>query len=288
MRAIALLAALLLLPRPAAAQDSAALGLSYTTYVAGMTVMTAEADVELTPQGYRVDFASRTAGTYGVLFRGETRSLAQGAWAGALVAPARFAVAGEWRGKPRRTLIEYQSGVPTVLRLVPANEEEREPVPEALQRETVDAISAAALLVRQTSRTGRCEGATRTYDGRRLVEVSVTTGGWEVLPPDARSVFAGEALRCDFGGRLLAGFMLEGDRRAAARPQQGSAWLARLSPGGPLVPVRLRFDLRWLGSATMLLTGAVENAPPLVRVRADAENGAPPLRLPLPSAPDQP
>ena len=287
MRVAALLAGLvLLLSPPARAQSDVSLSdvsvsLSYATTVAGLTVMLTDADVEMSPQGYRVDVGSRTAGTYGMLFRGETYSVAQGRWAGGLVAPARFAISGHWRGKPRRSLIEYQSGVPTILRMVPSNEEEREAVAPDLQRETVDTISAAARLVRQATQTGRCDGAARTYDGRRLVEISVTTGGWEAMPPGSGGIFAGQALRCDFNGRLLAGFMLDGDRAAAARPQKGSAWLARLSPGGPMLPVRLSFDIRWLGSATMVLTGATSHgAAPLVRTRADAENGAAPLGLP--------
>ena len=60
----------------------------------------------------------------------------------------------------------------------------------------------------------------------------VTTGGWEVLPSEARSVFAGEALRCDFGGRLLAGFMLEGDRRAAGPAQLDSRTIEPGAAGG--------------------------------------------------------
>lgn len=254
--------------------------LSFTTYVAGMTVMTMEADIDIGRDSYRVDLASRTAGAYGVLFRGETRSTAQGRWVGPLVAPQRFAVSGHWRGTPRRTLMDYESGLPTILNLQPPNDAEREPVPTALQRETIDAISAAALLVRRATESAMCEGSTRTFDGRRLSQVSVRTVGWEMLAPDSRSSFAGRALRCDFDGQLLAGFMLQGDRAAAARPQNGTAWLARPVEGAPMLPVRLRFEARWIGSATTYLTAATTQGPPLVRVRADAENGAVPIRQP--------
>lgn len=253
--------------------------LTYSTYVAGLNVFNAEADVELGAAGYRVDLASRTAGTYGALFRGETNSVAQGRWAGPMVAPIRYAIAGQWRGRKRMTLIEYAAGQPSVLRLQPPNDAEREEVPPPLQRETIDTISAVAMLVRNTSTSGRCEGQARTFDGRRLIQVAVRTAGWETVPADRRSIFAGPALRCDFDGRLLAGFMLDGDRDSAARPQEGTAWLAQLAPGGPMLPVRVRFDMRWLGSATMYLTGASNNGP-LVRTRADAVNGAAPLHLP--------
>jgi hypothetical protein len=219
--------------------------------------------------GYRVDIVTRTAGAYGLLFRGESRSLAQGLWAGALVAPRRYAVDGAWRGERRRTLMEYEAGQPRVLGLEPANDAEREPVDSALQRETIDTISAAALLARRATTTGRCDGVARTFDGRRLSEVAVRTVGWEVLEMAVPGV-TGPALRCDFEGRLLAGFMLSGDRAAAAQPQLATAWLARLAPGGPMLPVRLRFEHRWLGSATMLLTAANPGGTPMVRQRADA------------------
>ena len=287
MRTLASLLLALLLPQTALGAESprTLTALTYVTYVAGLTVMTMAADVELRGDSYRVDLASRTAGAYGVMFRGETRSSALGSFvsggqAGGLVAPLRYAVAGHWRGTARHTLMDYANGVPSVLRMQPPNESEREQIAPALQRETVDTISAAALLMRRVTDSGRCEGEARTFDGRRLSQVGVRSAGWETLPRDDRSSFAGPALRCDFEGELLAGFMLDSDRAAAARPQKGSAWLARPIEGAPILPVRLRFEARWIGSATMYLTSASSNAAPLVRTRADAENGAAPIRLP--------
>ena len=260
----------LALPAQVGAADRRFTAVSYETKVAGMTVMITDADVELDARGYRVDIATRTAGAYGLLFRGETRTVAQGQWAGALVAPTRYAVNGAWRGKPRRTLMDYDGGLPTLRTLDPPNENEREPVSAALQRETIDTISAAALLARRATLTGRCDGQARTFDGRRLVEVAAVTGGMETLAADESPV-AGPVLRCDFEARLLAGFMLDGDREAAARPQKGTAWLARVGPNAPLLPVRIRFDIRWLGSATMVLTSARVDGAPTVRQRADAD-----------------
>jgi hypothetical protein len=250
--------------------------LSYATTVAGLTVMMTEADVEMSSRGYRMDIATRTAGTYGLLIRGETRTLAQGMWSGNTVAPQRYAVSGSWRGTPRQTLMDYVTSQPDVLRLEPPNVAEREPVPPALQRETIDSISAAALLARQATLTSACNGGTRTFDGRRLSEVTSRTGGWETLPPGATPAYAGPVLRCEFEGRLLAGFLLDSDREAAARPQKGTAWLARLTPDSPMLPVRLSFEIRWLGSATMMLLAAKPEGPPLVRQRADADTA--PLR----------
>jgi hypothetical protein len=43
-----------------------------------------------------------------------------------------------------------------------------------------------------------------------------------------------------------------------------------------MLPVRMRFDIRWLGSATMVLNDAQADGAPLVRQRADA--GLAPIR----------
>ena len=262
---------------PAAADQARSFTtLAYATTVAGLTVMMTEADVEMTNTGYRVDIATRTAGTYGLLFRGETRTLAMGMWAGNMVAPQRYAVSGNWRGTPRRTLMDYNTSQPEILRLEPPNADEREPVPAALQRDTIDTISAAALLTRQATLTSSCDGSTRTFDGRRLFEVTSRTGGWESAATDPAWASFGSVLRCNFEGRMLAGFLMDGDRDAAARPQRGTAWLARVAPEAPLLPVRIAFEIRWLGAATMSLVAARPEGAPLVRQRADAE--AAPLR----------
>ena len=74
-----------------------------------------------------------------------------------------------------------------------------------------------------------------------------------LLEATGRSSFAGPALRCDFTGRMLAGFLLGDDRERDRRPVRGSAWLAPVTSGGPRLPVRMTFETRWFGEATMYL-----------------------------------
>ena len=48
----------------------------------------------------------------------------------------------------------------------------------------------------------------------------------------------------------------------AGRPvierSSGSAWMAPVLPGAPSLPVRIAFQTRWFGWATMYLTGATD------------------------------
>jgi Protein of unknown function (DUF3108) len=169
--------------------------------------------------------------------------------------PSRFVGEGWWRGIDRRVDIEYKDGKPIIRRLIPANDSEREPVPDALQANTIDTLSALAEMIRVVDATGRCETAARTYDGRRAWEIEARTVGEESLEPADRSSFAGKALRCDFSGRMLAGFWLGDDRERDRQPLHGTAWLAPVASGGPRLPVRMSFETRWFGDATMYLTG---------------------------------
>jgi hypothetical protein len=228
----------------------------YDVYAVGVPVAVLNTGFALGPSDYRVDLAFRTTGLVGWLYRGHQQSGVEGLWEGDRPAPRRFAGEGVWGGRARQTLIDYAAGRPLVRSLVPPNDEDREPVPPALQANSVDTLSAIAMLIRRVARTGRCEAEATTFDGRRAVDVAARTVGEEVLPPSARSIFTGRALRCDFEGRLLAGFLRDGDQAELRRPQHGSAWLAQIEPGAPPIPVRVDFETRWFGPATMYLTQA--------------------------------
>ena len=246
-----------LLCAPAArAQPAPELHAGYDVYAVGVPVAVLNTGFALGPSGYRIDLSFHTTGLIGWLYRGHQQSGVEGQWQGDRPAPTRFAGDGVWGGRARQTLIDYADGQPLVRSLVPPNDEEREPVPPALQANSVDALSAIAMLIRRVARTGRCEAEATTFDGRRAVDVAARTVGEEVLPPSTRSIFTGRALRCDFEGRLLAGFLRDGDQAELRRPRHGSAWLAQIEPGGPPIPVRVDFETRWFGPATMYLTGA--------------------------------
>ena len=127
-------------------------------------------------------------------------------------------------------------------------------MPAEQQRGTIDTLSAMAQLLDQVNRTGRCDGVVQTFDGRRLASLRSWTVGMAPIPPSSVSSFSGPALHCEFEGRQLGGFMLDEDRATLQRPQRGNAWFAAVSPGGPMLPVRISFHTRWFGDATMYLT----------------------------------
>jgi hypothetical protein len=253
---------LCLLPCAASAQAPAqtvvhttgALRATYETYAAGMHVAGVETGLNFGRWTYQLDLSYHTTGMVGIFFRGHQFAVVDGSWHGLRAEPSHFVGEGFWRGIDRQADIEYKDGTPIIRQLVPPNDTEREPVPNALQTNTIDTLSALAELIRVVDATGRCETAVRTYDGRRAVALEAHTVAEEVLEPTDRSSFAGNTLRCDFSGRMLAGFLLGDDRERDSKPMHGSAWLAPVVAGGLRLPVRMAFETRWFGEATMYLT----------------------------------
>jgi Protein of unknown function (DUF3108) len=225
----------------------------YDAYAAGLNVLSLDAGLDVSPSSYRLRLDYHTTGAFGLFVHSQQDTTVLGTFATGRPLPSRFVSRGVLRGEPRATEIDYREGQPVLRQLVPPNDQEREKVPEEQQRGTVDTLSAIAQLIRQVNQTGRCDGSARTFDGRRLAELRAWTVGLEDLPPTRLSSFTGRALHCDFEGRQLGGFKLDEDRATLQRPQRGSAWFASVSPGGPLIPVRISFRTHWFGDATMFL-----------------------------------
>jgi hypothetical protein len=232
--------------------------LAYDTYAAGIKVMEMHAFFGLGPWNYRINLDYHTTGLVGLLYRGRQTNTVRGRWDDERADPLEFFGEGVWRGRQRRTLIDYDHGLPEIRDLQPPQETEREPVPPELQLHTIDTLSALVQLMRKVEHSRSCETTVRTYDGRRVLDVVAHAGGPESLEPTGRSIFSGLALRCDFEGRELAGFLIGEDDPEHRRPLHGSAWLAPPLPGAPPLPVRIAFQTRWFGLATMYLTTATD------------------------------
>jgi hypothetical protein len=267
MPRIVLALLVLLVPLAGRAQERTPIHLRYSVYAAGINVVDIDSKLDLRSNWYRLDLAYHTVGLLSLFNHNQSNSFAEGSITAHGTQPLRFAAWGTLRGRPRRTVIDYVAGQPLVREQVPDNDAGREPVPVAMQRATMDTLSAITMLVHEATATGRCDGGVSTFDGRRLLRITARTMGEERLGTDDRSSFSGMALRCDFEGRQLAGFQPDDEAAERAKPHRIQAWLAALTPGGPRLPVRVVFETRWFSHATAYLTGADggEAAPKLAR-----------------------
>jgi hypothetical protein len=226
----------------------------YTGYSHGFTVLKLAGSLNLSNTGYGAHVTFHTAGMASWMVRSENDSTVRGTFNGLHAVPVLFEGSGFFRGSNRVTEVAYEHGSPVVRRLVPPFEPNRAPVPPGDVTGTIDTLSAVVMLIHAVATDGRCDGTVNTFDGRRLARQTSVTFGQDTLTRVNHSMYDGPALRCDFVGQQLAGFVTNEDQAALRKPRKGSAWLAPILPGAPPVPVRVMFDNNLLGEVTLYLT----------------------------------
>ena len=240
----------------------------YDGFSHGLLVLKMRASLHFTPSGYDGTLAFHTAGMIGWMVRSVDESEVAGRFVAGReaapspdqAAPSSFVSVGTLRGVDRVTRMTYRDGSPVIGTLTPDVTLERQPVAPSATMHTIDTLSAIAMLVRQVGDTGRCDGGTMIFDGRRLTALTARTTGADALPHVGRSVFAGATLRCDFDGNQIAGFKKDESEAEQRRTRHGTAWLASALAGAPPVPVRVIFDNKILGQVTLYLTAVAPAA----------------------------
>src|SRR6185437_1596644 len=102
---------------------------AYATYAAGLDVAAVSAAFALQPHSYEMRLAYHTTGVVGLFLHGHQFNSVRGTWDGMQPEPKAFYGSGVWSGTKRLTVIDYQHGQPLVRELLPANHDERQPVP---------------------------------------------------------------------------------------------------------------------------------------------------------------
>jgi hypothetical protein len=245
---------------PALAAETGSFAAEYEGFSHGLLVIKMSAELTLTQAGYSGRLAYHTAGMVGWMIHNAIDTTVTGRFHGDIAVPISFDSSGDLRHDPRVVRMHYADGSPVIDTLIPAVDPERLPVPPELTAHTVDTLAAIASLIRQIGDKGTCDGQVTAFDGRRVTKLTAHTVGDETLPKTGRSIFAGQALRCDFDGDQLAGFMRNENMDTQKRTRHGIAWLAQAVPGGPPVPVKVNFENKVLGQVTLYLT-KVSGAP---------------------------
>lgn len=230
----------------------------YAVSQAGITVMEVELTLDMSDEQYRLASVARARGIGRLFLPREQRAVAEGRLLGRDVQPARYLAEGEWRGTPRRTLLEFVGATPRPVVLDPPEGPDRIPVPPEAWEGTIDALSALVRLSRDAAATGRCDLAGAVFDGRRKMEWSSRTIGTGA--PPVRGI-AGEALHCRLQSRLVGGFRRGDDLARVGQPREADAWIATLGPGQPPMPLRVEFPTTFLGAFRLDLVRISRSGP---------------------------
>ena len=244
-----LLAALLALcALPAQAETDV---LHYTARLHGIPLLDVDLCLILDQAQHEAGMVARTVGLVDMLVHGRAAGHVTGAIDGARVKPALYEEHGRLSGETHRVVIAYPAGDPVVQSMVPPQQTYRLPIPPADLPGSIDGLSAIVLETVVASRTQACQGGALVFDGLQLRRATTSTAGHEALARSSRSLFAGDALRCDTVSVMLAGYMKDDPVARQARPRHSRGWLAPLVPGGPALPIRLVFDADMLGDVTV-------------------------------------
>jgi len=250
----ALFCCLMLASGAAHAGSTGSFKAEYDGYSHGLVTLKMSAQLTLTPTGYSGRLAFHTAGLVGFMVHVESDSQVSGHFVGDHAVPDGFSSTGVLHGTNRTATIHWKDGSPVIDAIAPPPELERSPVPPDMRAHTIDALSAMATMLREAGQSGHCDGEATIFDGRRVSHLAARTVGHEAPPPSQKAHFDQPALRCDFEGQELAGFLKSESEADQRRPRHGIAWLAPLVPNAPLVPERVLFEHKVLGQVTLYLT----------------------------------
>ena len=249
-----LLAALCAGPRPAGASDADVL--HYTARLHGVALLAATVCVRLEATRYAASLSARTLGLAEFLVHGRSESRVDGTVDAAGLKPRAYAERGRLSGEDHEIAIDYPAGNPVLRVSTPPQEAYRLAVTASALPGSLDGLSTVALQSLAATRTGACLPEARVFDGRQVRRLTMRPAGTDTLARSSRSVFSGQALRCETDSVMLAGFLKSDTVKSQSRPRHGRLWLAPAVPGGPAVPVRLTFDAELLGEVVVDLDAA--------------------------------
>ncbi|MDH3912686.1 MAG: DUF3108 domain-containing protein [Rhodospirillales bacterium] len=222
------------------AETPSALELEYKAYFGGMHALSFQARVGLGEADYRAQVRLGSDGLLAKLVDFSLDAEAAGVAGAGSLQPRRFNVSSQWRENTERLVeITYAEQGAASLRVEPpAEEDDRDEVPAALRRDTLDPISAVLNHVRRLARSGSCKGEVAVFDGRRRYDVITHDLGETVLEASDVAPYGGPAVRCGVTFRPIAGFWRSA-RAKRSDDAQVEVFLAPMTPSTPPVPVRI-------------------------------------------------
>ncbi len=254
--------ATLALARQATAQDFA-VALGYDVRWGPLRVLSMQLESEVGGDRYHATTTLKTEGLIGRLFPWRARSESFGRREGATLRPERHRADGTYRSERRVVEIDYQPDGTVRAVITPQPEHDwRAAVPEALQRATIDPLTASLLAVGT-----ECRGRLPVFDGRRRYDLRLEERPPAPVPGARDALYAGPARRCRAVVEAQAGFW-RSDPRDSEQPTYLDVWIAAPRADLPVVPVHLELTGA-RGTLDIVLTAA-RRLPPVLA------GGAPP------------
>ena len=191
---------------------------------------------------YRIETEGETVGIVDTFFPWKARSAAEGITRSGHLRPSAYESRSHFRGKTQEVDLSYEGDTPKFrIRGQILTEGEREPVPEKLQQNTQDPLTAIAELTRGLAMRGKCDGRWPIFDGLRRYDLLYDDLGPTDLETSGNDPWSGPARLCRVRFDMRAG-QWRGEERPEEDPSQVLVWLQTLVPGQDPIPVRFRVE----------------------------------------------
>lgn len=247
------------LEKPLEVPRSAPLSLSFEIHAGGLHVFSSDSVIALRPTGYEATVDVRTDGWLAWLLDLKLAAKVEGAAGPSGFAPHRFRSESEWRDRTRWVEVTYgPDGRPKIESKPPAEDDDRDPVPEDLRLGTIDPISAALALVHTVQGGGRCEGEAAIFDGRRRFAAKVSDAGRTTLAKSDLAPYGGPARACRLIVVPLAGFWR--NPKYPPKTQELTIYRREIADGWPPLPVRVEAETSF-GAVRAHLVGIAAATP---------------------------
>jgi hypothetical protein len=223
--------------------------LDYEIDIVGLEALAATVIMAGDTARYHVDIRARTTGMIGWMFPWVIGVSSNGNITDGRLQPVRHEQTSNFQGKDRSVFLEYDGhGGFLARRVVPdPHEDQREEVPAAMTRDTLDIISAVLAGLHTVDRTGSCNGRVPVFDGRRRFDLLYSDNGREHIDPNEILGYGGgEALRCAIRVEPIAGYWRKNQQKFFTHKVNGrdevvpiEVDVARVGAAGIEVPVRV-------------------------------------------------
>ncbi|MEO2169008.1 MAG: DUF3108 domain-containing protein [bacterium] len=192
--------------------------------------------------GYAMETEAHTVGIIDTFFPWKARSDARGEVRDGKLLPDHYRTWSQFRDALQEVDIAYGPDGPVVdIQGKILEDGNRDPVPTALQKATLDPLSAVAELSRGLVTRGSCSGRWPIFDGLRRYDLLAQDLGPVEVPSSDNDPWSGPGSLCEV--RLdLRGGQWRGEERPEEDPSRVLVWFLRALPEEAPIPVRFRIE----------------------------------------------
>jgi hypothetical protein len=217
--------------------------LSYRVWFGGLELAEIDTGSEVVGGRYTMRSAAKSTGVLGLVYDFDIRSQAGGRIIDGVPMPTSFQSNSTFRDREHSLRMTREPGaVPTIEANPAPDPEDRDPVPEDLQRDSIDPLTAMLSASLRWNEDDVCTGTLPVYNGRTRTDVMFEPIGSEAIPDTDYSAYAGEARLCVVRWRVIAGGYKRDWAGLGKTFPDAKLWVARVGRNRHWVPVRLEAD----------------------------------------------